>query len=140
MPPSPMQRPDPDSEPDPQESAQPSAAADASDAGFGTGVRWGVVDQVVQVVVRFGVMIVLARLVAPHAFGVMAAPVVVITLGLIPPGLGLGPALVQRRPLVDEHVTTAFTASAGFGVVLWGLVTVLAFPAATFFHEDQLRR
>src|SRR5207244_13399575 len=103
-------------------------------AASGHGVRWGIIGQIVQVVVRLGATVVLARLVAPTAFGVIGVALVVVNFALVLSGLGLGSALVQRRDLTAAHITTAFTASAGFGVVLGGLVALAALPAAAFFH------
>lgn len=108
-------------------------------AGVGAGIRWGVIDQGVQVVVRLGANIVLARLIAPRDFGVVGLAVVVVNFALVLSGLGLGSALIQRRDLTPRHVTTAFTTSAAFGFVLAAAVAGAAFPAAAFFHEESLR-
>src|SRR5439155_420086 len=86
-------------------------------AAVSHGVRWGVIDQTVQVVVRLGATVVLARLVAPEAFGLIGLALVVVNFALVLSGLGLGPALVQKRDLTPHHVTTAFTTTAAFA---WG--------------------
>ncbi|HVF32735.1 MAG TPA: lipopolysaccharide biosynthesis protein [Acidimicrobiales bacterium] len=108
-------------------------------AGVAAGVRWGMLDQGVQVFVRLATNVVLARMIAPRDFGVVALAVVVVNFGLVLSGLGLGSALIQRRNLTDRHVTTAFTTSAVFGVVLAVAVALTSIPAAAFFHEAQLR-
>lgn len=112
--------------------------ADAG-AGVGAGIRWGVIDQGVQVFVRLGTNIVLARLIAPRDFGVVGLAVVVVNFALVLSGLGLGSALIQRRDLTSRHVTTAFTTSAAFGFLLAAAVASASFPAAAFFREDSLR-
>src|SRR5436190_726307 len=109
-------------------------------AAVSHGVRWGMIDQAVQVVVRLGATVLLARLVAPEAFGLIGLALVVVNLALVLSGLGLGPALVQKRDLTPRHVRTAFTTSAVFGVVLGGLVSLSAVPAAAFFHAPQLHK
>src|SRR5689334_13011790 len=99
-------------------------------AAVAGGVRWGVIDQFVQVVVRLATTVVLARLVSPEDFGLLGVAVVVVNFALVLSGLGLGFALVQRRDLTPRHVTTAFTASGVFGFVLAGFVALAAIPAA----------
>jgi O-antigen/teichoic acid export membrane protein len=108
-------------------------------AAVGAGIRWGLIDQTVQVVVRLGTAVALARLIAPKEFGVFGLAVIVLNFGLVLSGLGLGSALVQRRDLTTQHVTTAFTTSAAFGVVLAGLMAASAIPASEFFNEPRLR-
>ncbi|HSH60898.1 MAG TPA: lipopolysaccharide biosynthesis protein [Acidimicrobiales bacterium] len=107
--------------------------------GVASGVRWGTLDRTVQTVLRLGTTVLLARLVAPEDFGLLAIALVVVNLAALISGLGLGPALVQRKDLRPEHVGVAFTLSAGFGVVLATMTALSAFPAAAFFDQPALR-
>lgn len=109
-------------------------------SGVASGVRWGTFDRTVQTALRTGTTVLLARLVAPEDFGLVAIALVVVNFAALLSGLGLGPALVQRTDLRDEHVAVAFTLSAAFGVALAALTALSAFPAAAFFHEPSLRR
>lgn len=86
------------------------------------GVRWGAIDQVVQVIVRFGVTLVMARLLEPSDFGLFALAMVVGNLAGLIVGLGMSDAIIQRRDLAPGHVTTAFTISAASGVGLAALI------------------
>jgi len=104
-----------------------------------SGVRWGTFDRTVQTVLRMGTTILLARLVAPEDFGLIAIALVVVNLAALISGLGLGPALVQRRELRAEHIGVAFTLSAGFGTFLAALTALSAVPAAAFFDQPSLR-
>src|SRR5256885_2285719 len=108
-------------------------------ARMASGIRWGLIDQFVQVVVRFGSTLVLARLLRPGDFGLLGLAAVVVELALVFSGLSLGAAIVQRSELTAGHVRTAFTASAVFGVVLAAGVAASSVPAATFFHAPRLR-
>lgn len=120
-------------------SADEAAAPQGARAAVGAGIRWGLIDQTAQVVVRLGTSIALARLIAPRDFGVFGFALVVLNFGLLLSGLGLGSALVQRRELTSKHVTTAFTASAVFGCVLAGVIAASSIPASSFFREPRLR-
>jgi O-antigen/teichoic acid export membrane protein len=84
------------------------------------------------------VLILLTRLLSPADFGVVGAALIVIGFSLAFSQLGMGPALVQRPVLEPRHVSTAFFASTGLGLLVAALVWVLAPHIAGFFRMDQL--
>jgi O-antigen/teichoic acid export membrane protein len=88
-------------------------------------------------VLKIVVLIVLARLLSPADFGIVAAALIVIGFSAIFSQLGLGPALVQRRELEPRHVQTALAASFAFGLLLAGLLWVSAPAIARFFHIES---
>ena len=89
-------------------------------------------------VLKVAVLIVLTRLLTPADFGVVGAALVVIHFSLIFSQLGLGPALVQRPVLEPRHISTAFFASTALGLLVGGLMWVLAPAIASFFRMDPL--
>lgn len=108
--------------------------------GVASGVRWGTFDRTVQTVLRMATTVLLARLVAPADFGLIAIALVVVNLASLLSGLGLGPALVQQTDLRREHVGVAFALSAGFGLFLSVVVALSSYPAAAFFDQPALRK
>ena len=101
-------------------------------------VRWQALDQGVQQLLRLVVMVVLARLVAPEDFGIVALALVVTELAALLSTLGLGSAVVQRRDLTQTHVAVAFTLTSALGLLWAGALLVLAPAVAGFFEEPQL--
>jgi PST family polysaccharide transporter len=91
-----------------------------------------------QAVVQLLVLVVLARLLTPADFGVVAAALVVVGFSTIFSQLGIGPAVVQRHELHATHLRTGFTISVAFGILLAGLIWLLAPAVAAFFHHDDL--
>jgi PST family polysaccharide transporter len=89
-------------------------------------------------VLKVVVLVALTRLLSPADFGVVSAALIVIGFSLTFSQLGVGPALVQRPQLEPRHVSTAFFASVGFGVLVAGLVWLVAPGIAAFFRMDQL--
>src|SRR5438105_9102303 len=67
---------------------------------------------------QFAIGVLLARLLPPADFGVMALAFVVLGLARPLGDLGLGGAVVQRRELTDRHVRTAFTSSVLLGLAV----------------------
>lgn len=97
--------------------------------GSGTGV---------QAVLRAVVLLILARLLTPEAFGAVAAALVVVNFSNIFAQLGIGQAIVQRPALSVEYVRTAFTLSIALGVVFTAVVWLLAPLLAGLFSEPEL--
>lgn len=84
------------------------------------------------------VFIVLARLLDPAAFGLIALATVFIDIADRVREQGVTLALVQRKDLTDDHVSTAFWFTVVLGAVLGLLVLVLAGPLAAVLGEPEL--
>lgn len=85
-----------------------------------------------QSVFRLAVLSVLARLLGPHDFGLVAAAMVVISFFQIILRTGVRPALVQLPVLTDRHISTGFWLSVGVGVGMSLVVALSAYPLSTF--------
>ncbi len=107
----------------------------------GRTVRGGAVTifaQVVKIAMQFAVTIVLARLLKPEAFGLVAMVAVVLTFLETFKDLGLSAATVQRPSITHEEVSTLFWVNAGLGVVAALLMVPLAPFLAWFYDEPEL--
>src|SRR5713226_5920369 len=82
------------------------------------------------------VLVVLARLLTPADFGVAAAALMVIGFSAIFSEFGIGPAVVQRPDLRPAHLSSGFTMSLGFGVLVGALSWLVAPLIAGFFQLD----
>jgi O-antigen/teichoic acid export membrane protein len=84
------------------------------------------------------VLVILTRLLAPADFGLVSAALVVIAFSLNFSQLGLGPALIQRPDLQPRHVSSAFYASIGFGLLVAAIIWLAAPLIAQFFRMEHL--
>jgi O-antigen/teichoic acid export membrane protein len=82
--------------------------------------------------------VILARLLTPDHFGLMAACMVVIRAVEVFTETGLGPALIQRKAGVEDAVPTAFSMAAARGVVLAAIVFAIAPFVSGFYEEPRL--
>src|SRR5918999_4585018 len=80
----------------------------------------------------------LARLLAPAEFGLVALALIFIALLETVADLGLSQSLVIVRHNVLEHADTVFTASVLVGTGLACATAAIAPLAALFFHEPAL--
>jgi PST family polysaccharide transporter len=85
------------------------------------------------------VAIVVARLVAPHDWGVAGEVLAFSTLVYAFTGNALGTPLIQRRNLLEVDRSTVFWLNAGIGLLLMLAGIGLSGPLASFYHEPQVR-
>ncbi len=82
--------------------------------------------------------IILARLLMPEDFGIVAMATMVTGLAGIFRELGLGQALVQRKELKPIHISSAFWGTLLMGIMLCGVIIVGAPYVGAFFNEPRM--
>jgi len=97
------------------------------------GLKWSYASSFVNVVLQIGVTAVLARLLTPSAFGLVAMAGVFISFGRYFAQMGAGQAVVQKAELSARDVRTAFTSALLMGVAFCGLFVILAPLAGVLF-------
>lgn len=101
------------------------------------GLKWSYASTIVNVVLQIGVTAVLARLLTPSAFGLVAMAGVFLRFGQYFAQMGVGQAVVQRPELSASDVRTAFTSSLMLGMVFCGLFVALAPLAGALFPHTR---
>lgn len=89
-------------------------------------------------VLLFGLQVVLARLLTPEDFGLVAVVTSVITFFSLFGDLGLPTATVQRREITHEQVSLLFWLNTAWGVALALLTAAAALPLARLYGEPRL--
>lgn len=100
------------------------------------GVQWTSAATVLTAGLQIGYTAVMARLLDPAAFGLVAMAGVVLRFGSYFAEMGLGHALVQRARINRQDVRATFTASLGLGLLVAALAW-LAAPLAVFFLKNE---
>lgn len=88
--------------------------------------------------INLGVFVLLARLLEPAAFGLVAMAGVFVHVCGILVDQGMSTALVQRAEIEPEHTDTAFWLGILFGVVLTLAGILLSGPIAGLFRTPEL--
>ena len=91
-----------------------------------SGVRWVAYGRVVSEVANLAAAVVLARLIAPSQFGIVAIALIVYSAATILSSLGLISALVQLPAIAHAHLRTAMTMS----LISSGLAAALVYFGA----------
>ncbi|GMV62050.1 MAG: lipopolysaccharide biosynthesis protein [Parvibaculum sp.] len=94
--------------------------------------------QIVKVVVQLGTIVILGRLLNPHAFGLIAMVAVVLTFVEAFKDLGLSTATIQRQNITHGDVSTLFWVNASLGTVAALIVFAAAPLLAWFYGEPEL--
>ena len=115
------------------------AATDRLRSQVFRGIAWKIASQLVRQGSRAIVAIILARLLAPHDFGLAAMVVVLSGLVLIFSDLALGAALVQRRNLTEKDRSTVFWTSLVAGVVFTLVGVGCSGLVADFYGEPGVQ-
>ena len=102
------------------------------------GLAWTIVDVWGRQVLNLAVFVILANLLFPADFGLVALAAVFVSLAQVVADQGLGSAIIQRANLTRQHVDTAFwtAVATGLGLALLGLVT--APVVASLLNEPDL--
>ncbi|MDR5684516.1 MAG: lipopolysaccharide biosynthesis protein [Armatimonadota bacterium] len=85
------------------------------------GMAWTSASVAAQAALQLATLAVLARLLQPRDFGIVAAALVFVGLSAVFSQLGVGPAIVQRPDLAGTHLRVGFTLSVALGVAVASL-------------------
>ncbi|HUF12925.1 MAG TPA: lipopolysaccharide biosynthesis protein [Longimicrobiales bacterium] len=88
--------------------------------------------------VQIAATVVLARILVPDDFGLLAMVALVTGFGTLFTDMGLGAALVQQRPLLETHRSTVFWFTLGVGLSFMIVVAAAAPLLAWFFGRPAL--
>lgn len=94
--------------------------------------------QLVRLISTFIVVAVLARLLEPSDFGLMAMVAVFSNAFILINDLGLPSAIIQKKDVTEEHLSSAFWANLLEGLVVTIVFIGLAPVIARFYSNDAL--
>ncbi len=99
---------------------------------------WQFLSKGINTALQMVVSIVLARLLMPEDFGIVAMAAMVTGLASVFRELGLGQALVQRQEVSDEHTRSVFWGTLIMAVLLYAGVFLSAPYVGAYFDEPRM--
>jgi O-antigen/teichoic acid export membrane protein len=102
------------------------------------GLTWTVIHTWGGQALSLVVFVILARLLTPADFGLVALAAVFVALAQLIVDQGLGDAIVQRREVTPSHVDTAFWVALATGAVLTVVAYLLAAPIGAAVSQPEL--
>ena len=103
------------------------------------GAFWGLSSNLIVSMISFCGTIIMARILSPRDFGLIGMAVLLTGIVSLFGNLGLGTALVQKKEIDDEYLSTAFWASLIVGAGLTVTSIIIAPLASIFFKEPIVK-
>ena len=102
------------------------------------GINWNFLRVFSQTSLGLVVGVVLARLLPPSDFGLLAVAMVFISFAELVSDLGMGSSIIRLKVVEEAHIKIATTFSLLMGSLLVALLWTIAQPAAEFFGRPQV--
>jgi O-antigen/teichoic acid export membrane protein len=103
-----------------------------------SGLFWKLLERGGAQGVQFVVQIILARLLLPQDYGVIALLVIFITIAQVFVQSGLGTSLIQKKSIDDVDYSSVFWVSLAIASLLYSVLFLAAPSIASFYNEVQL--
>ena len=103
------------------------------------GIIWTALDKLSLQVVNFLVFLILARLLEPKAFGLVALSAIFVAFFQLFIDQGMAQAIIQFEKIDKDHLNTAFWIGNITGAVCTILGILLSRPMALLFREPELQ-
>jgi PST family polysaccharide transporter len=96
--------------------------------------------QLLKIAVQFGGIVLLARLLTPRDYGLVAMVVAIVGVGEVLRDFGLSSAAIQAKSLSKAQRDNLFWINSGIGLALAAIVFLCADAIADFYREPLLRQ
>lgn len=95
------------------------------------GIRWKFQARFSMVLIQLVLSVILARLLSPQDFGLVALAMIIIGFAETFSSLGVGPAIIQLKELTEDYIRTGYSISVLLGL----LTTATIWSAAPVFEK-----
>lgn len=103
------------------------------------GIMWNAIQKYSSMLVTLLVTMVMARILTPEDFGVVAIAMIVISFLNIFSSMGIGAAIIQRKDLTTGDVNNIYSFSVYLGIFLSVLLFIASWPIAIIYKNVMLR-
>jgi len=103
-----------------------------------SGALWSVTSQTGRQAIILLSNVVLARLLTPRDFGLTATVLIFVNFAVILAEQGFGAALIQRKEVTEDHLSSIFWVNVALGLGFTALFLAAAPLIAALFHEESL--
>lgn len=100
-------------------------------------LKWNYIGRLISLSLQFSIGVILARLLGPEPFGLVAIALFVQGLGNLFAEGGLGSALIQSQDIDEHDIRSVFTTQMLIGLITSSIIIGLAPLLASFFNEPK---
>lgn len=102
------------------------------------GLAWSMIERFATQGVQFLFGIILARLLSPDDYGVIAMPLVFLAIAQCIIDSGFSTALIRKPELTEDDLSTAFYFNIGIGILCYAVLFFSSTLIADFYHTPIL--
>lgn len=102
------------------------------------GLKWSYLFTIVNVVAQLGLTVVLARLLSPKDYGLMAMGNVVLRFGSYFAQMGIGQSLIQKNEVDERNIFTAYSLTLLLSLFFYVIIFFLAPLSQYIFPNPQV--
>ena len=102
------------------------------------GASWLAIFRLISQIFSWSLTIIVARLLSPEDFGLKEMATIAVGYALLFNELGIGAAIIQKKKLNDQELSSVFWASLTVSTFLGLVCFGLAYPLSWFFHEPRV--
>lgn len=103
-----------------------------------TGVAYNAISKYSGIIVSLIVSAILARLISPEDFGIIAVAMVIITFFSVFSDLGIAPAIIQNKSLTKENLSDIFSFTVWLGIGLSVCFFFSSWAVSTYYNINKL--
>lgn len=103
-----------------------------------SGTSWTFASSAFSGLVRLGTLAIIARIITPAEFGLMAAVTVIVSFSMVVSQIGMAQAIIQRQDLKHDDLVTAQTCAVLLSASLGVIVFISAGEIERFFQLEGL--
>lgn len=100
-------------------------------------ILWSMIDKFLKRGIQFILSIILARLLTPEDFGIVAMAAIFVSWGEVFRDFGLGQSIIQKKDVSDVQASTIFYLNLMMGVLIAIIFQILA-PIAADFYDNVM--
>lgn len=101
--------------------------------------KWSAIDRVCNSVMTFAGNVILARILTPYDFGLLAMVAIFVAIAYNISGCGLSDGLIKKTNPTDRDYSTVFVFNLAFGLFFCTIFISLSQPVANYFGYEELR-
>lgn len=99
--------------------------------------KWSALTEILSIAIQPIVTLVLARLLSPSEFGIVAVATVAIGVAQLVQEFGMGKALIQTEEYAGSYANNAFWVNCSLGIIIYGIIFLSAPVIGQFFHSPE---
>lgn len=104
------------------------------------GAIWLVIFRAISQAFSWVATIIVARILVPEDYGLMEMATILTGYVALFSELGLGTAIIQRRDVRDEELSSLFWFMVFWGLIMACVCVILAYPTVAIFREERILR